>query len=103
MRIAKTSIRLSPPRALTAITAAVVCFWTFPVSAEWRPSDRFLHAVRHIESSGGAFVYGDDGLSLGDFQIRKAAWLDVSDWRKARGLKTYDYRKNVFNKAINRA
>lgn len=78
----------------------VLCLWTCNLFAEWRPSDRFLHVVRQIESSDGRFIYGDDGRSLGDFQIRRGAWQDVNQWRKSRGLKTYDYQKNVFNKSI---
>lgn len=69
---------------------------------EWKPSEEFLKAVCTVESSGGRFVVGDNGESLGDFQISEAAWLDVNQWRKARGLKIYSYR-NVFNKQVNRA
>jgi hypothetical protein len=55
-----------------------------------------------VESSNGQFLVGDDGESLGEFQISEAAWLDVNAWRKAKGLKVYSY-KNVFNPSINRA
>jgi hypothetical protein len=71
-------------------------------AAEWRPDDRLLNAVREIESSGGKFVYGDDGRSLGEFQITQAAWTDVTRWRRSRGLATYSYRPHVFNPEINR-
>ena len=70
--------------------------------ANWRPTDRFLHAVRFVESSHGRFIYGDEGQSLGDFQMSEAAWLDVSIWRRTKGLLTYDYEKHVFNRQINR-
>jgi hypothetical protein len=69
---------------------------------EWRPSDDFLRAVRFVESSNGAFKVGDNGQSLGDFQLSEAAWLDVSHWRKARGLKVYEYEKAVFHAFINK-
>ncbi len=72
------------------------------VGAEWQPDTRLLRAVRQVESGGGVFVYGDAGLSLGDFQIRRGAWSDVSNWRKARGLKVYDYDAFVYHKFINR-
>jgi hypothetical protein len=68
----------------------------------WRPDDKFLAAVRFVESSDGIFTVGDAGRSLGDFQLSEAAWLDVSSWRKGRGLKTYVYDRHVFNQRINR-
>jgi len=69
---------------------------------DWAPSTRFLDAVCLIESGGGRYVYGDDGRSLGHFQIQKAAWFDVSVWREKKKLPTYDYQKNVLNPEINR-
>lgn len=83
-------------------TGAILCLWTGNVFADWRPSTEFLRAVRQIESCDGRFIYGDDGRSLGDFQIREGAWADVNQWRKSRGLKTYDYQQHVFNRFINR-
>lgn len=71
-------------------------------ATSWRPNDRLLQAVRHIESSNGRSVIGDNGESLGDFQMSEAAWLDVSVWRKQRGLRTYNYRQFAFNPKINR-
>jgi hypothetical protein len=68
----------------------------------WNPDARLLDAVCQIESSGGRYVYGDNGLSLGHFQIQKAAWTDVSVWRQKRNLATYDYQKEVLNPQINR-
>jgi hypothetical protein len=69
---------------------------------EWQPCRDFLQAVRFVESSNGQFRVGDNGQSLGDFQLSEAAWLDVNDWRKARNLKTYGYDEAVFNGFINR-
>jgi hypothetical protein len=69
---------------------------------EWTPSEEFLKAVCTVESSGGQFVVGDNGRSLGEFQISEAAWLDVNDWRKSKGMPLYSYR-NVFKPEVNRA
>ncbi|MBA4146718.1 MAG: hypothetical protein H0X66_01285 [Verrucomicrobia bacterium] len=69
---------------------------------EWKPSDKLLDAIRQVESSGGKFVYGDRGRSLGDFQMGRAAWTDVSQWRKARNLTLYNYRTDVFRSDIAR-
>jgi hypothetical protein len=69
---------------------------------EWRPPEKFLRAVCMVESSNGQFLIGDDGNSLGHFQLSEAAWLDVNEWRKAKGLKTFDYKKNVMNPKMNR-
>jgi hypothetical protein len=78
-----------------------VCFGVAHAT-EWRPSKEFLVAVRMLESSNGQFTHGDNGESLGDFQLSEGAWLDVNDWRKARGLKTYQYQNAVHNGFINR-
>jgi hypothetical protein len=89
---------------LRAVSAVVVCCSAHLAWGEdWRPEDRFLEIVRQIESSGGKFLYGDGGRSLGDFQMSAAAWTDVNTWRKSRGIKTYSYRPHVFNSQINRA
>ena len=77
----------------------IYCFLSFGTyeGENWRPTDDFLRAVRMVESSGGKFTYGDDGASLGDFQLSEAAWADVNDWRRARRLKTYSYQGYVFH------
>jgi hypothetical protein len=70
---------------------------------EWRPSDALLRAVRQVESNNGRRVYGDSGRSLGPFQLSEAAWIDVSAWRKSRGLKVYSYEHHVLHNYINQA
>jgi hypothetical protein len=70
-------------------------------AAEWRPSDSLLRAVRQVESNNGAWLYGDSGRSLGAFQMSRAAWEDVSAWRKARGFKVYSYGNHVMHSYIN--
>jgi hypothetical protein len=71
-------------------------------AGEWRPDDRLLDAVRLIESSGGLYLYGDGGRSLGDFQMGRAAWADVNARRRVRGETVYDYNRHVLNPEINR-
>ncbi len=69
---------------------------------EWQPPGEFLNAIRFVESSNGLNKVGDNGDSLGEFQLSEAAWLDVNDWRRARGLKTYPYERTVFHSYISR-
>jgi hypothetical protein len=91
-------------RVMTKHLALLICVVANQVSAaSWRPPDRLLHAVRYVESSHGLFTYGDNGQSLGDFQLSEAAWLDVSCWRKTRDMPTYSYDRHVWNRAVNRA
>src|SRR5687768_6703851 len=83
----------------------IISFVSYAVVAsatEWQPSAEFLQAVRSVESSNGQFKVGDNGQSLGDFQLSEAAWLDVNEWRRARSLKIYRYDQAVFNGFINR-
>ena len=86
---------------IVLLISVVSCSLTVD-AREWRPSDDFLRAVKFVESSNGTFKIGDHGQSLGDFQLSEAAWLDVSEWRKARRLKVYEYEKAVFHSFINR-
>src|SRR5689334_12809018 len=69
---------------------------------EWKPSDEVLHALRAVESGNGAWKVGDNGASLGDFQLSEAAWLDVNSWRKAHKLKTYEYSEAVLHGFVSR-
>lgn len=69
---------------------------------EWHPSPEFLRAVRYVESSNGRVLNGDNGDSLGEFQLSEAAWLDVNKWRQERRLKTYKYEPTVFHSYISR-
>lgn len=68
---------------------------------EWKPSEQFLEAVCAVESGGGQFTVGDNGRSLGEFQISHAAWQDVNEWRRSKGLKIYSYRY-AYNPQVNR-
>ncbi|HVK58073.1 MAG TPA: hypothetical protein VM735_04770 [Candidatus Kapabacteria bacterium] len=87
---------------ITLLISLVSCSVGAIKANEWRPSNDFLRAVKFVESSNGAFKIGDNGQSLGDFQLSDAAWLDVSHWRKSRGLKVYEYETSVFHSFINR-
>jgi hypothetical protein len=70
--------------------------------APWRASDQLLYAVRDVESSQGQFTWGDNGRSLGDYQLSEAAWLDVNQWRKARNRTVYEYRQHVLDPTLSR-
>src|SRR5687767_6184978 len=89
-------------KILFALLVYLFGFQSVNASSVWRPDARLLDALCHIESSGGRFVSGDGGLSLGHFQIQKPAWTDVNNWRRQQNLAVYDYRKNVFDPRISR-
>src|SRR4051812_49270735 len=84
---------------LTGLLASQV----FAFASEWRPSDALLKAVREVESANGRHLYGDGGKSLGAFQLSEAAWVDVSAWRRSKGLKVYSYQQYVMHSFINQA
>jgi hypothetical protein len=98
-----------PPRCKTegnmkklVLVLAGLLAWN-SYATEWRPSNALLRAVRQVESSNGLRNYGDSGRSLGPYQLSEAAWVDISAWRKARGLKVYSYQGYVFHNFINQA
>lgn len=81
----------------------ITCFFASHVSASnWRPPERFLQAVRYVESTDGLYTWGDNGRSLGDYQLSEAAWIDVNAWRKARRLPLFDYEIHVWNRNVSR-
>ncbi len=83
------------------IIAVVVLFCAGLLHAnDWKPDEALLLAIREVESNGGKYLYGDNGRSLGEYQMTRAAWNDVNKWRKARKSKAYDYRTYVFTPAI---
>lgn len=81
------------------ILAGLLACQTF--ATDWRPSEAMLKAVRQVESNNGRELYGDGGRSLGAYQLSEAAWVDVSAWRRARGLKVYSYDRHVMHSYIN--
>ena len=86
-------------KKLVLVLAGLLAWNTY--ATEWRPSNALLRAVRQVESSNGRHLYGDSGRSLGAFQLSEAAWVDISAWRRARGLKVYSYDRHVFHNYIN--
>ena len=69
---------------------------------DWAPSGPLLDIIRHLESADGLFTVGDNGRSLGPYQLSKAAWLDVNAWRKAHNLAVLDYTENVWSETVSR-
>lgn len=66
-------------------------------------TDEFLDKVAMIESSGGKFLVGDRGRSLGAFQMSKAAWKDATAFRKRHGKTIYRYEDGVMEMEICRS
>ena len=58
--------------------------------------------MRHVESADGRWTVGNRGQSLGEYQLSEAAWLDVSEWRRARGLPVHSYENSVWNGNVSR-
>jgi len=73
------------------------------LAQEWTPSEQFLNLVRKIESADGLMLVGDHGNSRGAYQMSAGAWNDVSSWRRARNLCSYDYATMVWDESISRA
>lgn len=95
--------QINLPNLMSKHLVFLMCLAALSVQAEtWRPSERLLQAIRFVESSHGEFTWGDNGQSLGDFQLSHAAWLDVSSWRKSRGLPTYGYERHVWDRKVSR-
>lgn len=61
-----------------------------------------VDAVIRIESAGRPYAVGDSGAARGLGQFHRAAWLDCSKVRAARGLPTYPYSQ-AFNPIAARA
>jgi hypothetical protein len=69
---------------------------------EWAPSEQLLNLVRKIESADGVMLVGDHGNSRGAYQMGAGAWADVSMWRRARQLSTYEYQTAVWDETVSR-
>jgi hypothetical protein len=61
-----------------------------------------IEQIITIESSGKATARGDGGKARGCAQFHYAAWLDVTSWRKARGLSTNSFSQ-AFDPMVARA
>ncbi len=66
-------------------------------------TEHFLDQVAMIESSGGKYLVGDQGKSLGAFQMSRAAWTDATAFRKRLGQTVYRYEDGVMNMKICRS
>src|SRR5690242_20907216 len=69
----------------------------------WTPSDLLLNVIRQIESAQGRMVVGDQGRSLGAYQLSRAAWRDVDQWRQARSQPVVEYETGVWCEEISRS
>ena len=72
------------------------------LAQEWAPNEQFLNLVRKIESADGLMLVGDHGNSRGAYQMSAGAWNDVSDWRRARNLRSYAYTTMIWDESISR-
>lgn len=54
-------------------------------------TEDFLDRVAKVESGNSSKAIGDNGRSLGLFQMSFASWLDVNEIRQKQGLKLYPY------------
>jgi len=82
----------------------LLCLTASTARAEdWIPSELLLNIIRQIESANGRQVVGDQGRSLGAYQLSKAAWADVSAWRHSRNLETCDYETGVWCEDVSRS
>ena len=52
-----------------------------------------VDAVIRIESAGNPKAVGDNGAAIGLGQFHRAAWIDCSQVREARGLPAYPYSR----------
>lgn len=74
----------------------------FAYSCNGAVDSEFLRKVEFLESMGNYSAVGDSGKSLGGLQFQFASWLDTSEFRASRGLKTYPYSMAT-NREIARA
>ena len=88
-----------------AIQVCSLCYLLLPIQAhahDWAPSKALLDAVRRVESADGLMIVGDNGQSLGNYQLSESAWVDVDAWRKTRGKLTFKYEKKVWSEQVSR-
>jgi hypothetical protein len=78
-------------RNLRAFWAVIVLHLLMAICANAAVTESFLDRVAMIESSGDQFAIGDNGRSVGRYQIGLMAWCDVNEIRASKGLKTYPY------------
>lgn len=60
-----------------------------------------LDAIRHVESGGDDRAVGDQGRSIGPYQIQQAYWRDARSWcRGLRGAYTDCYARDYAERCI---
>lgn len=59
--------------------------------ASTRIPEAMMWALAQVESAGGKYVVGDNGRALGAFQMHRASWKEVSEYRAKKGLRTWPY------------
>lgn len=74
------------------IAVWILAMIIFATSCQGAITPSFLSKVEALESGGRADAVGDRGKSIGSMQIQFATWLDVSEFRASKGLKTYSYK-----------
>lgn len=75
--------------SLLLIVLALLAF-VVPVNAS-PPQDEltiFYNSISAVESSGGKNIIGDDGASIGHYQIQRAYWYDAT--HNAKGKRIHD-------------
>ena len=71
-----------------------LCFW--PVLGENLPiNERFLSALGYVESNNRSNCTGDNGKSIGIYQIHYICWRDATDFDKKIGGKYQNCQNNV--------
>lgn len=82
---------LSRTVILRAFWTVIVLHLLMAIRASAAVTESFLDRVAMIESNGDQFAVGDNGRSVGRYQIKKIAWLEVNQVRAKHGLKQYPY------------
>lgn len=85
---------------MTRWLSLILCGSAF--AADPAVTTRLVNGIIAIESSGKAWVTGDNGAAKGLAQFHLASWQDTGAWRSARGLPTYPYSA-AYNPAYSKA
>lgn len=83
-------------RDLVLLSIVILAFMGVVSSCQGAVDSRFLDAVKRVESGGNSRAVGDNGKSIGAYQIKSIAWREVNQVRVKNRLKTfpYSYAKN---------
>lgn len=91
-----------------ALTGAISVSIAQPITSraaeiETVVTEELLDRIALIESSGGKYLVGDNGRSLGVYQMGKLAWKDATEYRKRHGLPVWSYHQGVMHPERSRA